>query len=209
MPQNFAKLHKPILPSFKHGWKSADPIEQILWQHVLKGSSWTLTKQKSWSFSAGVTLRFPLSRTTAHLWNLSLNSNTLESLLLVMETCTQLLRRVQTTSGLLLPEFTDLVTAIIFNTAVAFPGLCFDSWYERLSSMDYGRIMGHYFSDIWFLKNKPHTYPSSWLPGKTPGCQEKYWYLLRAPRNRSDARFSYWFRCIIQFWNSLLTSNNP
>ena len=46
--------------------------------------------------------------------------------------------------------------------------------------------MGH-FSDIWFLKNQPHTCPSSWLPDKTPGCQEKHWYSLRAPQNRSDA----------------------
>ena len=55
--------------------------------HVSRGSSSTLTKQKSWSSSAGVTLRIPPSRTTAHLWSLSLKSNTLESLLLVMEAC--------------------------------------------------------------------------------------------------------------------------
>jgi len=36
---------------------------------------------------------------------------TLESLLLVMESCSQLLRRWQTTSGLPLPEFNELVTA--------------------------------------------------------------------------------------------------
>ena len=41
--------------------------------HVSKGSSSTLTKQKSWSSLAVVTLRFQPSRTTAHLWNLSLN----------------------------------------------------------------------------------------------------------------------------------------
>ena len=57
--------------------------------HVSKGSSWALTKQKSWSSSAGVTLQFPFSRTTAHLWNSSLNSNTLESLLLMIEACSQ------------------------------------------------------------------------------------------------------------------------
>jgi len=28
-------------------------------------------------------------------------------------------------------------------------------------------------------------------------------------QNRSDARFFYWFGCIIRFWNSLLSSNNP
>ena len=85
---------------------------------------------------------------------------------------------------------------------MAFPGLCFESWSVRMSSM------GHSFSDVWFLKNHPHTCPS-WLPEKTPGCQEKYWYSLRAPQNRSDAHFYYWFRCIIRFWNSLLSSNNP
>jgi len=68
--------------------------------------------------------------------------------------------------------------------AMAFPGLCFDSWSLRLSSM------GHFFSDIWFLKNNPHICLSSWLPEKTPGCQEKFWYSLRVPRNRSDAYFS-------------------
>jgi hypothetical protein len=39
--------------------------------------------------------------------------------------------------------------------------------------------------------------------------QEKHWYSLRALRNESDAHFFYWFRCIIRFWNSLLSSNNP
>ena len=60
-------------------------------------------------------------------------------------------------------------------------GLRFDSWPVRMSSM------GHFLTDIWFLKNYPHTCPSSWLSEKTPGCQEKHWYSLRAPRNRSDA----------------------
>jgi len=44
-----------------------------------------------------------------------------------------------------------------------------------------------FFTDIWFLSNHPCTRPSSWLPEKTPGCQERYWYSLRAPRNRPDA----------------------
>jgi len=86
---------------------------------------------------------------------------------------------------------------------MAFPGLCFDSWSVRLSSMD------HFFSDICFFKNHPHTCPSSGLSEKTPGCQKRYWYSLHTPRNRSDAHFFYWFRCIIRFWNSLLSSNNP
>jgi len=48
-------------------------------------------------------------------------------------------------------------------------------------------IMGHFFTDIWFLSNHPCTRLSSWLSGKTPGCQERYWYSLRAPGNRPDA----------------------
>jgi len=65
-----------------------------------KGLKLNTDKTKSWSSSAAVTLRFPPSHTMALLWNFSLNSNTLESLLFVMEACTQLLRRWQTTSGL-------------------------------------------------------------------------------------------------------------
>ena len=70
----------------------------------------------------------------------------------------------------------------------------------RLSSM------GHFFSDIWFLKNHPNTCPSSWLPEKTPGCQKKYCVLRETGQMPI---FFYWFRCIIRFWNSLLSSNNP
>ena len=99
---------------FKHGCNSNWTNSMTI--HVLKGSSSTLTKQKSWSSSAGATLRFPPSRTTAHLWNLSLNSNTLKSLLLVMEACSQLLRRWQTNSGPPLPEFTESVTARVSST---------------------------------------------------------------------------------------------
>ena len=85
---------------------------------------------------------------------------------------------------------------------VAFSSLHFDIWSVRLSiSMD------HFFSVIWFLKNNyPCARPSSWLSGKTSECQERYWYSLpvRAPRNRSSAHlYFYWFRCTIQFWNSL------
>jgi len=49
--------------------------------------------------------------------------------------------------------------------------------------------MGHFFSDTSFLKKHPYLFPSSWLAEKTPGCQERYRYSLRAPRNRSDPRF--------------------
>ena len=66
--------------------------------------------------TAAVTLRFPPSRMTAHLWNLSLISNVLESFLLVMEACSQLLKRRQTTSGLPLPKFTELMTARVSST---------------------------------------------------------------------------------------------
>ena len=89
--------------------------------------------------------------------------------------------------------------------AVSFPGLRFDSWSVWSSSS------GHFFFDVRFLKNHPCIRPASWRPNKTPGCQERYWYPLRAPRNKSDAHLSlyrYWFRRIIRFWNSLLSSNN-
>jgi hypothetical protein len=71
-----------------------------------KGLKLNTDKTKVMFFFSRKTFGFPPSRTTAHLWNLSLNTNTLESLLLVMEACSQLLRRWQTTSGLPLPEFT-------------------------------------------------------------------------------------------------------
>ena len=68
--------------------------------HISKGSSWTLTEQSHGIFQQEY-LRFPPLRTMAHLWNLSLNSNTLEPFLLVMGVCTQLFsRRWQTVSGL-------------------------------------------------------------------------------------------------------------
>jgi hypothetical protein len=72
----------------------------------------------------------------------------------------------------------DLVAFLWQNlrTHFDFPGLCFDSWSVRLSST------GHFFSVIWFLKNQPYTRPSSWPPEKTPGCQERYWYSLRAAK---------------------------
>ena len=155
--------------------------------HVLKGSSSTLTKQKSWSSSAGATLRFPPSRTTAHLWNLSQNSNTLESLLLVMKhahSCWEDGRQIQVCHCQSLQNWWKQgYQAQKTCSAMAFPGLCFDSWSVRLSSM------GHFFFDIWFLKNHTHICPSPGLPEKTLGCQERYWYSLRASRNRSDAPF--------------------
>ena len=58
------------------------------------------------------------------------------------------LRRWQTTSGLPLPEFKELVTARVSHTekcyAMAFTSLCFDSWSIRLRLSS----MGHFFSDI-------------------------------------------------------------
>ena len=68
------------------------------------------------------------------------------------------------------------------------------------------------FTEIWFLSNHPCTRPSSWLPGKTPGCQERYWYSHTHCVLRETGQmpiFFYWFGCTIRFWNSLLSSNNP
>ena len=45
------------------------------------------------------------------------------------------------------------------------------------------------------------------LLGVKKGTNPPHWVV--ALQNRSDAPFFYWFRCIIRFWNSLLSSNNP
>ena len=118
---------------------------------------------------------------------LVLNSNTLESLLLVMEACSQLLRRWQTTSGLPLPEFTELVTARVSNKENM---QCYDFsrsllWQLVCTLVKYGPLL------LWHMisqKSPPHI-PSPGLPEKPPGCQEKHWYSLRAPQNRSDALY--------------------
>jgi len=155
---------------FKHGWKPATPTEQILWLYSLKRAHWTEQWQNK---SHGLLQQEYLCNSHLHVRrHLSLNSNTLESLLLVMEKC----------------------------MAVAFPGLCFESLAVRLSSMA--------TSSLKLKITLAHTRPSSWLLEKNPGCQERYWYSLLALQNRSDAHFFYWFRCIIRFWNSLLSSNN-
>jgi len=81
-----------------------------------KGLKLNTDKTKVMVFFSRSNSAIPPSRTTAHLWNLSQNSNALESLLLVMEACSQLLRRWQTNSGLPLPEFAELVTARVSST---------------------------------------------------------------------------------------------
>ena len=48
----------------------------------------------------------------------------------------------------------------------------------------YGCQIWATFSLTWFLSNHPCTRGFS---EKTPGCQERYWYSLRAPGNRPDA----------------------
>ena len=85
---------------------------------------------------------------------------------------------------------------------MAFPGLCFDSWSIRLSSM------GHFFSDIWFLKNHPYMRPSSWLPErlldvkkgtKLTACSAKQ---VRCPFFSIGSDASYDF-------GTVYSSNNP
>ena len=81
---------------FKYGWKSATPTEQTLWLYTFQRAQAEHWQNKSHGllqqgYFCDSHLRFPPLRTTARLWNLSLNSNTLESLLLVMEACSQLL----------------------------------------------------------------------------------------------------------------------
>ena len=159
--------------------------------HVLKGSSSTLTKQKSWSSSAGATLRFPPSRTTAHLWNLSQNSNTLESLLLVMKhahSCWEDGRQIQVCHCQSLQNRwqqgyqAQEMQCYGFSRSLLWQLVC--------TVVKYGPHL------LWqrFLRNYPNTCPSPGIPEKSLGCQEKYWwYSLRASRNRSDAHYIYRF----------------
>jgi len=175
--------------------------------HVSKGSSSTLTKQKSRSSSAGVFQWFPRSRTTAHLWNLSLNSNTLESLLLVMEACSQLLSRWQTTSGLPLPEFTELVTARVSSTE-NMPCYGFSRsllWQLVFTVVKYGPLLHWHMIPQKSLPHMSFIFASE----KTPGCQEKHDTHCVLRKTGQMPIFFYWFRCIIRFWNSLPSSNNP
>jgi hypothetical protein len=44
---------------------------------------------------------------------------------------------------------------------------------------------------------------------KTPGCQEKHDTHCVLRKTGQMPIFFYWFRCIIRFWNSLPSSNNP
>ena len=152
------------------------PTEQILglYAFCLKDSSWTVTKQKSWSSSRGnsaiPTFTYdgtPLEPAT-YIEYLGIILTHDGSMLTAAENMADNFRsavtRVYRIGDMLYSKGTKQKTC----NAMAFPGLYFDSWSVRLS------CMGHFFSDIWFLKNPPHTDPSTGLPEKTPGCQERY-----------------------------------
>ena len=125
-------------------------------KHISKGSSWTLT--------AGILLQFP-------------PYFTYDGTPLELVTDFKYLGTTLTRDGSMLSAAEKMADNFRFYhcqslqswwqqgyqtkktcNAMAFPGLCFDSWSIRLSSM------GHFFSDIWFLKNHPYMRPSSWLP---------------------------------------------
>ena len=124
-----------------------------------------------------------------------------------MEACSQLLRRWQTTSGLLLQELTELVTARVSSTENK-PCFGFSRsllWQLVLTVVEYGPLFH------WHMipQKSPPQMSFIFASWKDSWVSRKALILMRAPRNRSDALFFYWFRCVIQFWNSLLSSNNP
>ena len=88
-----------------------------------------------------------------------------------------------------------------------FPGLCFDSWSVWLSSM------GHFLSDIWFLKNHLHTCPSPDVYGvasflsmmRMMSLGVALWVLLRALRgsgSRTCSMLTTWWP-----WQLMTQSN--
>ena len=123
-----------------------------------------------------------------------------------MEACSQLLRRWQTYSDL--PEFTELVTARV-SSAGNMPcyGFCYG----------FAMTSGLYGCQVWATSSL--TYDSSNI---TPAHVLHLGFLKRllSVKKGTDTYcvlsktgqmpiFFYWFRCIIRFWNSLLSSINP
>jgi len=175
--------------------------------HVSKGSRSTLTKQKSWSSSAGATLRFPPSHTTAHLWNLSLNSNTLESLLLVMEACSQPKKmacnfrsaiarvyRIGDSKGIKHRKHAMLWLFQVFALTAGLYGC--QVWATSSLTYDSSKITPTHILHLGFLK-------------RLLGVKESIDTHCVLRETGQMPTFFYWFRCIIRFWNSLLSSNNP
>ena len=126
------------------------PTEQILglYAFCLKDSSWTVTKQKSWSSSRGnsaiPTFTYdgtPLEPAT-YIEYLGIILTHDGSMLTAAENMADNFRsavtRVYRIGDMLYSKGTKQKTC----NAMAFPGLYFDSWSVRLS------CMGHFFSDI-------------------------------------------------------------
>ena len=147
--------------------------------HVSKGSSWTLTKQKSWSSSARILLRFPPAIPTITYDGTPLELVTeFKHLGITLTRDGSMLtaaRRWQTTSGLPLPEFIKLVIARVSSTENL---QCYGFsrsllWQLVCTVVKYGPLL------LWhcYLKNHPRTCPSplgflknraSWLDSWRP-----------------------------------------
>jgi len=84
---------------------------------------------------------------------------------------------------------------------VAFPGLRFDSWPVRMSSM------GYFFTDIW-VTTRAHDLHLGFLK-KLLGVIKVLILTACSTKQARCPSFFYWFRCTIRLWNSWLSSNNP
>ena len=86
---------------------------------------------------------------------------------------------------------------------MAFPGLCFDSWSVRLSSV------GHFFSDIYSSKITPtHVLHLGFLKRLLGVKKGTDTHCVLRETGQMPILFIC-FRCIIRFWNILLSSKNP
>jgi len=158
--------------------------------HVLEGSSSALTKQKSWSSSAGATLRFPPSRrhTSGTCHRIQIPWNHSYSWWKYAHSCWEDGRQIQACHCQSLQNRwqqgyqAQEMQCYGFSRSLLWQLVC--------TVVKYGPHL------LWqrFLRNYPNTCPSPGIPEKSLGCQEKYWwYSLRASRNRSDAHYIYRF----------------
>jgi len=59
------------------------------------------------------------------------------------------------------------------------------------------------------IQKSPYTHPLSWLPERLLGVKKGTDTHCVLRKTGQMPFFFSWFRCIIRFWNSLLSSNNP
>ena len=169
-------------------------------KHVSKGSSSTLTKRKSWSSSEKVTLQFPPSRTTAQelvteFKYLGITLTRDGSMLTATEKMADNFRsaiarvyRIGDSKGMLWLFQVFALTAGLYGCQV---------WPTFSLTNDSSKITSTPILHLGFLKR---------LLGVKKGT------ILTACVLRETSQMPicfYWFRCIIRFWYSLLSSNNP